>query len=82
MALPNGWLGYLQHCWGYGPPLQAVTLWAYNMRTGAIRRLVPYPLPFQAGYYSYAPGMRDGVINNGDGCTKPSRRWIGPVSGD
>ena len=75
--LPDGTLGFVQYCLGAAPE-NAVTLRAYDWRTGKVRRLVRYHLPYFVGRYSFDPQMRRGVINDGRGLSE-RLQWLRPA---
>jgi hypothetical protein len=86
VALPSGELGYVQVCWGNAVnPRRACTIWGLSPRTRRSRRLVPYFLPYNAGYFTYAPGMTSGLINDGRGlderllALRPRRAILAPI---
>lgn len=68
VGLPDRSLGYVQACWGIAVDSAAArTIWHATNSGRTFAQLVPYFLPFNAGYFTYAPGMTNGLINDGAG---------------
>ena len=75
-ALPDGRVSYLEQCWGPNAPRKPKRLRSYDSRTGAIRDVRPYALPFGANHYAFAPDGRRGIINDGNGLYE-RLHWLG-----
>lgn len=67
--LPNGNLGFERMRLGISPDLglHGTEILEYDPAGGALRKLVPYGLPQGIRGFTYRPGMRDGLVNNGQG---------------
>jgi hypothetical protein len=77
MLLPDGRLGYVQFCFGDGPPERTKRLMAYDFHTQAATPLEPYFLDFGAKDYSFRPDMQVGIINDGNGLDE-RLDWLTP----
>lgn len=69
-------VGFLATCLG---PLADLDhdkrVWAYSFDTGQARQLFPYGTGFPAAGFSFAPGSKAGLINDGTGLEE-NLRWL------
>ena len=76
--LPDGDLAFIQECFGNDGrlPERVKSLLALDPRTGQVRRLRRYYLPFMAGHADFSPNASDGLINDGRGLSE-RLEWLG-----
>lgn len=80
--LPDGRLAYLDQCWlntdgTARDPAQTSRVMAYEPATGKVAPLLPYDLTVHARLFSFAPDMRVGIYDDGDGLFE-HLRWLYP----
>lgn len=70
--LPSGDLAFIPECFGNDSrlPERVKSLSALDPRTGRVRRLRQYYLPFMAGQASFSPTGGGGLVNDGRGLSE------------
>lgn len=81
-VLGDGRIAFVQSCEGNLDPARPMPqetnhLQVFDPATGAVRRLVPYPLPLWPRHFDFAPDGRLGIINDGRGLYE-ALQWLRP----
>jgi hypothetical protein len=75
--LPDGRLGYVQRCFPVFDASTGGALMGYDPVAKRVSPLVPYPLWYNIRSFSFAPGMRRGILNDAKGLYE-GLVWLDP----